>query len=268
MKHTSRESTVSREPDTIGRSFLEQLIIDYGPLDFLGRFFAAATDHLSELGLELRIGRLEDAYHVHQANLESWKSYPPMLNPTIALVRETDCFSLICVNQAGTPVAVIAGRLYSPEATLADVISNQRFVFGDADPATSSIRFNSTTEKIASVKAPFSYIGALWVHPQMRGAKLARILPPIARSYCLAIWNIRFDLGLASLEMTRAGIAAVYGYTEVAESFCATGLDDDHDVEGCFMWMDRSALLEHAALTLTTHFSKVDRSVINRAADQ
>ncbi len=207
-----------------GKPFLEALTIDYGPLQLLGQYFAATDAFLQDLGISLRLASLEAALRIHERHTDSWHSYPPMLNPRVVRVDEAQSFSIICLDRTDAPVAVIAGRIYGDTGTLAESISRQNFIYGHGVPAPAGPRLESWAQNLHEVKAPFSYIGALWVHPNSRGLKLARLLPPLTRGYALAKWNIKFDVGLASDDMVRKGMAEVYGYTRVESGFRAYGL--------------------------------------------
>ena len=106
------------------------------------------------------------------------------------------------------------------------------------------------------------------MHPQVRGLKLARILPPLTRGYALAKWNIKYDVGLANETMAKAGIADVYGYTNVESGFRAVGLPEDETYTGTFLWMNADEIAEHMRTVLLDRLSKVDAGIVDGTADK
>jgi hypothetical protein len=191
-----------------------------------------------------------------------------MLNPRVVRVDEAQSFSIVCLDRTDAPVAVIAGRIYGDSGTLAQSISCQNFIYGHGVPAPAGPRFESWAQNLHEVKAPFSYIGALWVHPNSRGLKLARLLPPLTRGYALARWSIKFDVGLASDEMVRKGMAEVYGYTRVESGFRAYGLADGEEIRGTFLWMGADDIVHHMRLVLMERLSHAAPDIIDGTADK
>jgi hypothetical protein len=249
-------------------SFLDTLIIDHGPLQLLGRFFAAMDGACAERGVSLSLERIETAAQIQSANTDSWHSFPPMLDPRVAAIDEKAGYCFVGRNQSGAAVAVMAGRVYDGEnLTLGDVIEDQSFIYGTAPVAPGGPRFEISARSREHVTTPFSYIGALWVHPTHRGAQLARLLPMLTRAYALAKWNIKFDVGLVNDSMALAGMASVYGYSHAEQGFRSYGLPGNEIVTGNVLWMDAGQLVEQLREFLSARLSQVDSGRVDRTAD-
>ena len=66
----------------------------------------------------------------------------------------------------------------------------------------------------------------------------------------------------------KAGIADVYGYTNVESGFRAVGLPDEETYTGTFLWMNADEIVEHMRVVLLDRLSKVDAGVVDRTADK
>jgi hypothetical protein len=248
-------------------NFLETITVDHGPLQILGRYFLDAEQAFADRRITIGFGTLEDAFAIHSSNLASWESYPPMLNPMLADIPRDAAYSFVGRDERGSPVAVMAGRIYADEQSLGDCIRSQRFIYGDGWPIENGPRFESWAPCLEHVTGPFSYIGALWVAPSMRGRQLARLLPPLTRAFALAKANISFDVGLVSDSMANAGMGAVYGYDHVEDGFRSDGLADGHVVQGKLLWIPATNIIEQISdFVSSASLAQVDGRHIQRSA--
>jgi GNAT superfamily N-acetyltransferase len=265
---TGRSHFTASKLDLVGQPFLETLVIEYGPLQVLGRFFAAATAELHSKGLHLRLSTLKNVHTIHTEHIASWPSYPPMLDPALTCVPEDRSYSLVCHSDDGSIAAVMAGRIYDGNRTLASIVQHQNFICEPIADTKTAHRFYVEGDDLEAICTPFSYIGALWVNPTHRGKDLARLLPALTRAYALAKWDIRYDIGLANDDMMKVGMAAVYGYTNTKCAFRASGLGEAHDVTGRLLWIDREEIENKLRHLLAHRFSKVERRSVDRSANQ
>ena len=249
-------------------SFLDALVIDYGPLQLLGRFFAAMDSACAERGVSLSLEKIEAASHIQAMNTDSWHSFPPMLDTRIAAIDDASGYCFVGRNVLGAAVAVMAGRIYDgTNLTLGEIVADQSFIYGKAPVVVGGPRFEISAESSEHVTTPFSYIGALWVHPTFRGAQLARLLPMLTRAYALAKWNIKFDVGLVNDAMAVAGMGSVYGYSNSEKGFRSYGLPGNEIVTGEVLWMGSGELIEQLREFLSTRLSQVDSGRVDRTAD-
>jgi GNAT superfamily N-acetyltransferase len=248
-------------------NFLETITVDHGPLQILGRYFLDVEQAFADRRITVGFGTLEDAFAIHLSNLASWESYPPMLNPMLADIPRDAAFSFVGRDERGSPVAVMAGRIYADERNLSDCIRSQRFIYGDAWPVEDGPRFESWAPCLEHITGPFSYIGALWVAPSMRGKQLARLLPPLTRAFALAKANIGFDVGLASDSMAHAGMGAVYGYDHVEDGFRSEGLVNGHLVQGKLLWISATDIIKQISdFVSSASLAQVDGRHVQRSA--
>ena len=249
-------------------SFLDALVIDYGPLQLLGRFFAAMDLACAARGVSLSLEKIETASQIQAMNTDSWHSFPPMLDTRIAAIDDTSGYCFVGRNPSGAAVAVMAGRIYDGKnLTLGDIVADQSFIYGTAPVVAGGPRFDISADSSEHVTTPFSYIGALWVHPTFRGAQLARLLPMLTRAYALAKWNTKFDVGLVNDAMALSGMASVYGYSHSEKGFRSYGLPGNEIVTGEVLWMGSSEIIEQLREFLSARLSQVDSGRVDRTAD-
>jgi hypothetical protein len=250
---------------TFRSDFLENLTIDHGPVQLLGRFFATSVARLSDAGLQLSLEPLANAVSIHEENIGSWPVYPPMLDTRLSPLRPDRSYCFVCRTIDGTAVAVMGARIYDDRGSFAACVVDQSFIYEGA-PTEDGPRFETNFPSAPEISCPFSYIGALWVRPDYRGRDLARILPAITRAYGLAKWNTKYDVGLVKFELAHMG--KVYGYTKMESRFWFARLSCAPKYAGLVLWMDREELADNLRISIDRNIAQIDRGVIDSAANQ
>ena len=230
--------------------FLEELRIDYGPASLLGRFFLQAESYVRSTGIKLAFGPLAEAADVQGRNVASWALYPPMLDCRLSAIDPGMSYGLLGYDEHGNTVCTQGGRIYDTgTSSLAEMIADQSFFYGPGHSVGPEMPRCSITAPAASkITGRFVYSGALWVHPDYRGHRLAAILPRISRAYALARWNTEYTIALVSHKIAASPLLKMYGYSNIQPDFSHLesrphGHDRMPDVDGSGRVSGRSSAL-------------------------
>lgn len=243
-------------------SFLAELEIDHGPPGLLGRFFLAAENAVRDRGVVLNFASLKQGTKVQEAQEQNWASFPPMLDARLAHIPEDMSYCLLGRNARGQIVCCQGGRIYDLNGrSLADIVKDQSFFYGDGGKPTKGQPVCAITAPgAAAITGRFVYSGALWVHPDWRGQRLAGILPRISRAYALARWNTAFTVAFVSQKIANSPLLRMYGYQNVEPGVRIenpkSGL-----YEGCLLWMDADELAADLVEFMHRGFAEIDRVV-------
>lgn len=251
-------------------SFLADLKIDHGPPGLLGRFFLAAENAVRDRGVVLSFASLEQSAMLHDAQTKNWAVFPPMLDTRLAHISEDMSYCLLGRNARGQVVCCQGGRIYDLDGrSLADIVNDQSFVYGDGgQPKDSQPVCAISAPSASTITGRFVYSGALWVHPDWRGQRLAGILPRISRAYALARWNTAYTFAFVSNSVANSPLLKLYGYKNVEPAFHFENLGPGH-VDGCLLWMDAAALAADLVDFMATGLAKIDGVVADsRAQDK
>lgn len=198
----------------------DQIDVQFGPPDLLGRVFLALDRTVRERGVYLSISHdLEDLAAVNRANRSDWYPLLPMFNPAMGGITPQTGFWVRGVNEQGEVVLVHACRLYSwPNATLFDAFESMEFFYPRPDeqknPGESCIVQNPA---FRALRGRVCYSGAMWVRSDYRGLSLATVTPRITRAYALTRWAPDFCMGMVRTSDLKKGAGAkqTYGWPNV-----------------------------------------------------
>jgi hypothetical protein len=253
-------------PGVERRSFLEDIRIDHGPARELGRFFLAADAMVRAAGIQLQLVSINDASQAHTDNKDSWSAFPPMLDSRLSDIDPAKSYALLGYNRRGDVVSSQAGRIYDTprQQSLSDMIGDQSFLYGGSfDPQKGHPTCHITAPSSRQVNGRYVYSGALWVHPDYRGHRLANVLPRVSRAYALARWNT--DFTIAFVADTTSALCMRYGYPNIEPGVEFRGLGPSYSAMS-FMWMTADQLVEDLGRFMDSTRPQVDGAVSDRAA--
>jgi len=199
----------------------DQITIDHGPRDLLGRFFLeadlAARSRCVYLHLHADLAGLMEV----NRRATAWGTLVPIFHPEHSILKLDAAFWIEGRTAAGQTVATQAARFFLwPETTLAEEFASLRPFYADPEPR------RAAGEKCI-VKAPsahrisgrVAFSGGAWYHPEFRGLGLSRILPRISRAYAHTRWQTDFTFSMVAPELVAKGVTKSYGYTRVEKEF-------------------------------------------------
>jgi hypothetical protein len=189
-----------------------------------------------------------------------------MLDSRLSEIDVANSYALLGYNQRGEVVTSQAGRIYETprQQSLFDMIDDQSFLYGGSfDPQNGYPTCHITAASSRQVDGRYVYSGALWVHPDYRGHRLANVLPRVSRAYALARWNT--DFTIAFVGETTSALCKRYGYPNIEPGVEFRGLGPSHSAMS-FMWMTADQLVEDLGRFMDSARPQVDGAVSDRAA--
>lgn len=203
----ARPVSIPRLPD--------QLTVNFGPAEAIGRAVLATDFAVRSLGIRLSLSTdFEELAHINAANQSDWYPLMPNFDPRHSAVGERNAFWVKGIDAQGDVVLSHAVRLYAFGATtLKDELESLRFYYDRPETAIADGMSIEVTAPIASfIRRRVSYSGALWVRRDFRGGGLARLIPPLSRALALTRWYPSYHTCILMQPTADKGMAAVYGY--------------------------------------------------------
>lgn len=200
-----------------GKSLLEGLRIDYGPVDLLGRFFLKADAALRERGVTLSFATLDDLIEVNRRNSNTWRPLVTVFDPSFGGINDDNTFALLGRDRTGDVVATQAARLYSwTSTTFADEASTLGIFYPDPErQRLPDERIDVTAKSADRLNGQVAYSGGVWFRPDYRGRFLTGILPRISRAYAFTRWYTDVTTTLMAEQLVNKGVAERCGYTDI-----------------------------------------------------
>lgn len=222
----------------------DQITIDHGPIDRLGRYFLLLDREAQARGLSLSLHTdFAELERVNAANQQSWSAITPLFDHRCGGIGPENGFWIAGRNAAGEIVATQAARFYAwLDCTLESELTSLR-LFYDApmrqkQPAERCLVTAPCARQIGG-RVVFS--GSTWVRPDYRGQGLAAILPRLSRAYAFTRWHSDITMSMVRRKLVEGGVVRAYGYTRVEYSVHWLG-SAKGDLELAVVWMDRAEL--------------------------
>jgi len=226
------------------RSFLEDLTIQHGPTDLLGRFFLAADAACRERGVLLSFATFDELLAANEANRDSWKPLFPAFHPAYHKHTDDNSFAFIGRNENGEVVltqAAVVLRVY--DKPLHDMAVDLRVNYSDpARMARPDERCIPTAPSMKTMKGTILLGGATWFHPSMRKTGLAEITPRISRAYGYTRYQTDYTTSFMVAGPLKGGLAkkANFPHIEWGVEFENSPLGN---FSSAFCWMEPDFLL-------------------------
>jgi hypothetical protein len=248
-------------------SFLQDLRLNHGPVQLIGRFLLRADSYLRDRGILLSFDRIATIAALNERQFSTWGRFAPQLDARIAPLTDSDSYCLVGRSADGAIVATQAGRIYDVgNRSLYDIAADRSLYYGSQPPPHDGITCTLTAPSARDITGCFVYSGGLWVRPEFRGHKLAALLPRISRAYAHGRWNTRFTFAFIGAKMANSPLLGMYGYNHVEPSY--TFFEDGQPVyTGSLMWMDAAGLAADLEDFLLGGFEKIDGGVGHRSRD-
>lgn len=229
-------------------TLLNQLTVDHGPVDLLGRFFLCAEAAARARGVTLSFASMAELIEVNELNRDSWLPLFPTYDIRHNTIGPDEAFCILGRDRHGKAVAAHAGRLFNLTlASFHDLAQSLRLMYEHPDTSKRPGETCEVTAKAArSIKGRVVFSGAAWYHPDYRGRQLSTILPILSRAYAFTHWNIDYLVAMMSEGVVSGGMTLRTGYTNIDWDIRVTN-SPLGDVRFAFMWMAPPQLLEDVA---------------------
>jgi hypothetical protein len=248
-------------------SLINEITVDHGPRDLLGRFFLKADTAARERGVTLSFGTFADLVETNARNTASWHPLIPLFDPRNGGLTEDNAFCIVGRNQQGDIVATQAARLYRwPNTSFYEEARSLRLFY--ADPARMKMpkeRCEISAESTKFVSGNVCFSGGGWYRRDYRKLNLSAILPRISRALAFTRWRTDYTVSVIAEKVIQGGMADRSGYTNV--DWDLRMYDAPPGTVRCaFVWMETNQLLADVADFLVGFDAEVDVGVDQRRA--
>jgi hypothetical protein len=231
-------------PGGHGSKLLNDIRIEHGPIQRLGRFFLEADRAARERGVFLSFSALDELVAVNKQNRDSWRPLIPIFDPHEGGFRPETGFCILGRNRDGEVVAAQAARLYFfDQTTFYDAATSLSLFY--ENPQAARARGEScvvTAQATRNISGRVVFSGGGWYRPDYRGRLLTCILPRIARACAFTRWKSDFTVSMMAEAVIKGGVAARCGYTNVDWDVIVRNFAIG-DLRFAFVWMDTLQLL-------------------------
>ena len=226
------------------KSFLEDVIVEHGPTQLIGRLLLAADTAARERGVFLSFAPLSDLMQVNAVNISSWRPLLPIFDPSFGDFAAKDAFCLLGRNVSGDIVLTQAARFFDWRHTsFHDEATALRLFYGTPEARRRHDESCVVTAPAARrISGLVAYTGGHWCRPDYRSKGLPSITPRIARALAVTYWNVEYTCSLMAKEIFARGVAERAGYPFVEwsiklfNSLIGT-------IDTALLWSDRERIL-------------------------
>jgi hypothetical protein len=194
---------------------LDNIKVQYGPIDVIGRFLLLGEEEALRRGISLSLATFDELLQVNERNSDSWKPLVGVFDPRLGMLQPQCSYCILGRNHLGEVVSAQAARLYDwPTTNFHDEASSLKFIYKDPDKDKrpgEAIRVTAKEAKSISGRVVFS--GAGWYHPDYRGTGLSTVLPRVSRACALTLWDPDYVMTLMAAAVFRGGFAQRGGFT-------------------------------------------------------
>ena len=239
-------------------------LVTHGPPGLLGRFFLNVDQRLKQKGITFSFAAFEDVVEVNARNTANWGMLNPMFNPRVAYIPPGDGMCLVGRNAAGEIVATVSGKNFDARGrNFRDIVNGGEF-FGLRPETNTEGAIGRITAPVASeLTGQLCYCGGVWVHPEVRGLRLAALLSRLMNACMLTLWNPDFVIGFVKDEVYGTDLQKRYGYENAQPSMYLT--KDGVDLfDGILLWMTADDAAEDIARFLDVLWPEIDAAVVAR----
>jgi len=199
------------------RSMLADIIVEYGPIDVLGRFFLHAELETRKRGVALELCGPDDLVAANAENRASWKPLVPMFNPKYGIISRENSFSIVGRNAHGEIVTANSIIKYDWESiSFVEAATSLRLFYSDPERMRQpGERCIVTSTRARCIRGSVAFSGSAWVRHDYRGLGLSAFLPRFIKAYAAARWPLDCIFGMMAEAVQERGFATRFGYNNI-----------------------------------------------------
>lgn len=196
---------------------LDELVLEHGPVDKIGRFLLIAESQMRQRGIHLSFATFQDLVDTNTRNKESWLSLYPAFDPRLNNLDDDSAFCILGRDAQGDVVLTHAARLYRwPDTTFAREAVSLRYLYDDPAPHIAAGETCEVTARIADrITGDAIFTGAVWYRPDFRKLMLAPIMSRITRYIAFSRWRNDMSFALMSKAVIDGGFPERCGVPHV-----------------------------------------------------
>ena len=242
MSNSVRQATDTAHKSIIKRvPFLDQVVLEHGPVALLGRFVLKAERAARLRGVTLSIEPIDALGRFTREHLPTWPPLP-MFDTVDAEFADDRAFCIMGRDEDDNIVATQAVRAYTwPTSCLRDEAENLALFYGSGNRPDTA-RCHISAAAAVAIKGGMAYSGGGWYAPPFRGHELSAILPRLSRTLALARWGTEFTVSFVDWQLVRKGVVARYGYKNIEDGVRIEGMIGEA-FDAALVWMDRAELV-------------------------
>ena len=252
------------------RTWLNDITIEHGPVDLLGRLFLKADTAARARDISLSFAPMQTLVDANRYNRETWRPLLPLFDPASGGITDENSFCVVGRNPQGDIVATQAARLYVWEDTsFLEEAQELRLFYADPQrlrKPDEQVEVTAPAAKHISGRVVFA--GGAWYRPDYRGRQLAQIMTRISRAYAYTRWSHDYHVSIMAEEVCKGGMPQRSGYTTVDwEVMLKRTVVHPHGNVRCGLtWMDSRAFFDGIEDFITRFDAQVDIGVNKRRA--
>jgi hypothetical protein len=232
------------------RRLPDQITINYGPREQLGRFFLAADKAARDRGVSLSLSTdFELLREVNARNYGSWHGLAPSFDCAYGGIDSSCGFWIVGRDSSGEIVTTQAARFFDTGSeNLRDYLVSLRLFYPDPEKQKLPQESCAVTSAAAlQLSGRIVYSGGTWIHPDYRKRLMPMILPRISRALALTRWDTSYTFSMVSHALVSKGVAAAYGYRNIEPGIRWMNSPSELRLDGTLVWMDRAHMLQDMA---------------------
>jgi len=182
------------------KPFIEEVIIDHGPTELLGRLFLRVDSELRQRGITMRFASFHDLLEVNRAHQDSWHPMFSSFDPETCQLDDTNGYCLLGYDKDGQVATTQVGRLFDwSNTTMFDELASMRVLYDDPErDKREGERITVTAEKTKKISGRCAFLGAIWVRPDFRRKSLPALMGRLSRAYALTRWNVDYTTAIVT----------------------------------------------------------------------
>ena len=207
------------------RPLLEDVQLNYGPIDQTGRFLLMAESEMRQRGVYLSFATFDELLDANLRNKDSWLSLYPAFDPRHHGFDPRTSFCILGRDLQGDVVLTHAARLYRwPAPSFAKEAVSLRYLYADPAPAIAAGETCVVTAPVADTIAGNAiFTGAVWYRPDFRKKLLAPIMSRITRYVAFSMWPSDLSFALMSKAVIAGGMPERCGMTNLDWAVTSAG---------------------------------------------
>lgn len=256
----------ARQPK-IGVPFLEAFRVEHGPPGLLGRFFLSADGRMKDRGMRLGFISFEDLLALSERNADNWGSPNPMFNPRLVDIPPGSMCLAGFDDRGVIKVCASAKPFDATHVPFCTLVNNGSFLALKPEFAEGGYVTTMPASEASNLHGVLGYCGAVWVHPDRRGDRLASIIAHLTNACVLTLWNPTYLLG--SVEQTNFGtpVQQRYGFPHLSVSIKITKASKPV-TELALLWMTADEAYAELGRYLEVIWPEIDAAVAARNRQQ
>lgn len=265
-------SSVQSQASAPRRSWLNDIVVDYGPEDVMGRLFLKADTELRAKGVNFSFAPLEELVAVNRQHADSWRPILPIFDPRCGGVTPQNSFALLGYNANGECVTAQAARLYTlTQNNLKDEIESLRIFYADPERSRADGERMDVTAPVAErIDGRVAFVGAVWYRPDFRGRGLVNVMARAVRAYAYTRWLCDFTLTFMAESVYNQGVAQRAGYanTDWSVMMHNTPVLRGGTIRAALVWTTADEEIAFFRKFLAESDTQIDAVIDDRTANQ